>query len=287
MNNNSVVPRMGIYKDIDNTYHLVDRGVITPATIGYTWASGDFMILFSATGDLYLQIYSGDPLGNGISGNAVGALKYTSPPFSLYREVLKQPEIQFRMVINSCDLGVITPIEDPLPTFRQIYNTYRQYTEGVPSPNGIKRVIQMDLTGAGQLSNQFGLTQSKLTSPKYEVQTIFIGTQTPNFYRVQDISLFWSLPAHTYVGNQTKTRNSRENLVASFTPARQLESTNNLFYQEEICYTDIGNLDTLNISTIQFRVVNEYPNGNTKINTNYLAFTLFIKEEYENKPLKN
>ena len=165
------------------------------------------------------------------------------------------------------------------PIFRQIYSTWRNEQQGVSTPNGVKRVIQMDLTTASPLANELGLSPIKYTSPQSEFTTIFKGTQTPNFYRVQDISLFWSLPAHTYVGSQDKTRNSRENLVASFTPSRMTDNTSNLFYQEEVNYTDIGNLAVMNISTINFRVVNEFPYGKTPINTSYLAFTLFIKEE--------
>lgn len=275
-NENDVV--MGVYRDPAGDYFVIDRGGDATAMAGYTWASGDFFVLFTATGDLYLQVYAGDPAGNGITGAAVGALKYTSPPFSLYREELRIPEIQYRMVIASKDNRVATPEGTATPTFRQLYSTWRNEVEGVPTPNGVSRVIQMDLSTAGALANQFGLSPVKYTSTQSQKTTIFVGTQVPNFYRVQDISLFWSLPAHTYVGSQDRTRNSRENLVASFTPSRMTDNTNNLFYQEEVNYTDIGNLEVMNISTLGFRVINEFPYGKTPINTSYLSFTLFIKE---------
>jgi len=280
--NNDAPVRMGIYKSPapDNDFYLVDRGNILPDPIAYTWTEGDFFVMFSAGGDLYLQIYNGLPNGNGITG-AVGVLKYTSPVFSLYNELLGSADAQYRMCIASGDDYGLTEDAEELPTFRQIYSTWRNYDvdTNVTTPNGALRIVQMDMTNSGELPTQFALNKTQYTSPKYQTQTTFVGASTPNFYRVQDISLFWSLPAHTYVGSQDKTRNTRENLIASFTPSRQETSTNNLFFQEEISYTDIGNLDTMNISTLQFRLINEYPAYKTQLNTNYLAFTLFIKEE--------
>jgi hypothetical protein len=281
ISNNGAPVRMGVYKDSAGVYNLVDRGggdFITPMA-GYTYASGDFFVLFSATGDLYLQVYAGNPAGNGIDGDSVGALKYTSPPYSLYREELRLPEIQYRMIISSGLDYLATPEGTATPTFRQIYSTWRNEVQGVPTPNGVNRVINMDMTTASVLANQFGLSPILYASPQSQKTTTFVGTQTPTFFRVQDISLFWSLPAHTYVGSQDRSRNSRENLVASFTPSRMTDNTSNLFYQEEVNFTDIGNLEVMNISTIAFRVVNEFPYGKTPINTSYLSFTLFIKEE--------
>jgi hypothetical protein len=183
------------------------------------------------------------------------------------------------MIISSGLDYLATPEGTATPTFRQIYSTWRNEVQGVPTPNGVNRVINMDMTTASVLANQFGLSPILYASPQSQKTTIFVGTQTPTFFRVQDISLFWSLPAHTYVGSQDRSRNSRENLVASFTPSRMTDNTSNLFYQEEVNFTDIGNLEVMNISTIAFRVVNEFPYGKTPINTSYLSFTLFIKEE--------
>ena len=110
ISNNGSPVRMGVYKDSAGDYFFTDRGgIIKTPMAGYTYASGDFFVLFSATGDLYLQVYAGDPAGNGIIGDAVGALKYTSPPYSLYREELALPEIQYRMVITSGLDYVATP----------------------------------------------------------------------------------------------------------------------------------------------------------------------------------
>jgi hypothetical protein len=272
---------MSLYRDPEGQWNILD-GAEGGETIPYEWAAGDFVIFFTSNGSLYLQIYAGNPDSNGIiSANAVGALKYSSRAFAAYELQRGSSWINYRPMIVK---GGNTPdepfVEGDAPYFRQLYWTTRNYERGGQLEDGSPRCPTIDFTQAGQLAGQIGMGASTYNTNELLTWTQFLGTQVPNFYRIQDLALFWSLPAQTYVGNQTKTRNGRENMIASFTPSRQLTSTDNLFFQEQLEYTDIGNLDTMNISTIQFRVVNEFPNGNTPVVTNYLSFVLFIKEEY-------
>jgi hypothetical protein len=279
---NTSAVRMGIYKGVDGSYYLVDDGVIKDTPIAYTFTAGDFFILFTSNGGMYLQIYNGATNNEGI--NNVTTKVYESPPYQLYNQEKQLLDVNYR----PCITKGVNNVDEPQPPenkpfFRQIYWTTRSNVSedlSTYTPNGLGRYIQMDLTQSGELANWLGLPSLLLTSPQRTTYATFLGTQIPNFYRVQDLALYWSLPAQTYVGNQTKTRNGRENMIASFTPTRQLTSTDNLFFQEQLEYTDIGNLDTMNISTIQFRLINEFPNGNTQVITNYLSFVLFIKEEY-------
>ena len=271
---------MSLYRDETGAWKIIDNGIVTE-TIDYEWSAGDFVIFFTSNGSLYLQIYAGNPESNGIiSVNAVGALKYSSRPYTAYELQRGSSWINYRpMIVKGTNIPEEPFEEGDEPYFRQLYYTTRNY-EKETQFEGSPRCPVIDFTQAGQLAGQIGLGASAYNTNELLTWTQFLGTQVPNFYRVQDLALFWSLPAQTYVGNQTKTRNGRENMIASFTPSRQLTSTDNLFFQEQLEYTDIGNLDTMNISTIQFRVVNEYPNGNTPVITNYLSFVLFIKEEY-------
>jgi hypothetical protein len=271
---------MSLYRDEEGDWNIIDEGIITEPKISYTWAEGDYVIFFTSNGSLYLQIYAGDPTSIGIvSEGAVGALKYTSRAFSAYEKQRGLSWINYRPMIVKGNSTPTAPFEEgDQPYFRQIQWTTRNYAPNSQFVNGNRRCPAIDFSQAGQLAGQIGLGASAYNTNELFTWTQFIGTQVPNIYRVQDLALFWSLPALTYVGNQTKTRNGRENMIASFTPTRQLISTDNLFFQEQLEYTDIGNLDTMNISTIQFRVVNEF--SNTSLTTNYLSFVLFIKEEY-------
>ena len=273
---------MSLYRDVDGGWNIVDGGEIVEEDIAYNWAMGDYVIFFTSNGSLYLQIYAGDPTSIGIVGiGAVGALKYSSRAFVSYEVQRGSAWINYRpMIVKGSNNPTAPFVEGDQPYFRQIQWTTRNYAPNSQFENGNPRCPDIDFTQAGQLASVIGLGASNYNFNQLQTWTQFIGTQVPNFYRVQDLALFWSLPALTYVGNQTKTRNGRENMIASFTPTRQLTSTDNLFFQEQLEYTDIGNLDTMNISTIQFRVINEFPNGNTPVITNYLSFVLFIKEEY-------
>ena len=276
--------RAGIHKKADGTWELLDTAFATGfpivKSIAYTFASGDYFVLFTAQGQLQLQIYAGDPeTQDGILN--VGALKYNSltdlpKGFTVYSDLLGAQNVNFRLVINKGTQN--TEEEDPidLPFFRMIWSTDRQ-----GFPQGQSRIITMDFSQAGDLVAQMGLATAILQSPIYQNTTTFTGIATSTVSRVQDIAIYWSLPAMTFVGSADRAKDGRENMVASFTPSRALTTTDNLFYQEEVVFTDIDNRQLMNISTIQFRVINLYQNYNNPLKTTYLSFVLFIQEEYD------
>lgn len=273
----------GIHRKADGTWELVDTSLVTGLpifkSIDYTYADGDFLVLFTAKGQLQLQVYAGDP--ETIDGILdVGALKYNSltdlpKGFTIYSDVLGATNVKFRGVISK---GVNNTTEEnagDLPYFRMLWAT-----DQTGIPNGQDRIITMNFTQAGDLVAQMGLATAILQSPIYQNTTTFTGVATSTVSRVQDIAIYWSLPALTFVGSADRAKDGRENMVASFTPSRALTTTDNLFYQEEVVFTDIDNKQLMNISTIQFRVINLYNNYNNPLKTNYLSFVLFIQEEY-------
>ena len=273
----------GFHRKGDGTCELVDTNILTGLSVAvpipYVIAEGDFLVCYTAEGQLQFQAYAGDPnTQDGVLD--VGALKFDSisvlpKGFNIYSALLGDDNVNFRHVLSK---GISeTTIDNPndTPFFRMLWSADR-----LTVPNGVNRTITMDFTNAGDLSQQLGFTTQILVSPVPQQNTSFTGVQTAVSSRVQDIALYWSLPAHTYVASQDGSKNSRENMIASFTPSRQLNTTSNLFFQEEIAYTDIGNLQTMNISTIQFRVINLYSKFNSPLKTNYLSFVLFIKEEF-------
>ena len=281
-NTNPVVA--GIHKKGDGTWELVDVNVATGLpifkSIDYTYASGDYFVLFTAQRQLQLQIYEGDPETiNGILD--VGALKYNSltdlpTGFTGYRGLFGDQNVNYRLVINKGELNTVEENAGDLPFFRMLWSTDRQ-----GFPQGQSRIITMDFSQAGDLIAQMGLATAILQSPVYQNTTTFKGVATSTVSRVQDIAIYWSLPAMTYVGSADRAKDGRENMVASFTPSRALTTTDNLFYQEEVVFTDIDNRQLMNISTIQFRIINLYQNYNNPLRTTYLSFVLFIQEEYD------
>jgi hypothetical protein len=282
-NTDSVV--CGIHRRADGTWELVDTDVLTGQRvfipITYTWSAGDFFILFSANGQLQLQIYAGDPTTlDGIGG--VLGLKYNSITdltlgFTIYKDVLQSPNVNFRSVVAKGVNNSLLLEPTDAPAYRMLWSCDRAT---LPLGQGQPRIITLDFSQSGDLIAQLGLATSILQSPTYQIITTFTGVATSTITKVQDLAIYWSLPCHTYVASQDRRKVGRENMIASFTPYRTANTTDNLFFQEEIAFTDIGNLETMNISTLQFRVINLYDNYNNPLKTTYLSFVLFIQEEF-------
>ena len=262
--------RFGIKKK-DDGFYLVDDGVVESSAISYTYAANDFFFFFNANGKMYLQIYSSDNT----------TLKYTSPAFQNYITNASISSIQYRITFCSAGQsvsGTIGAADKPL--FESTQWRLMPHSAILPSLSH-KRVVKIDMSNSSDLSSSLGFPVSTLTMP-YASFYSWSASRDPDFNKIQDIALFWSLPVQTYIATQDKKRNSRENMIASFTPTRSGDwfSVDNLFYSEEMTYVDIGNLETLNISTIYFRVVNEYKNLQKNVpETSYLSFVLYIKDE--------
>ena len=265
----------------DEVVWLVKNGASSiPAPIAYTWAVGDYVVFFVSKGQLCMGIYALDEtIPTTPDAFRAGALKF-SYKFTLFN---LEDNKQYVPIIASLAgfTGGATPVIER-PEFRQFksISTIDPLSElFLTSPNGVRRVLTLNFSGSQQLSNQLGFSSSTLISP-YTNDIIFSGTKDPNFNKILDIGLFWSLPTQTYVATGDKSRNSKENMIASFTPQRQTELSNTLYYENEITYVDIGNLNEMNISSLSFRVVNEFPNVlNNVPETEYLSFVLYIKDE--------
>ena len=253
----------------------------SPSSIitGYTWAVGDYVVFFMTLGKLNLAIY---PLDTSIADtpDAFRAGKTPKYTFTFQNYSLKDDK-EYVPIITS--LGFSSTQTDPAQ--RPLFSQFKSISTIIPeslvysSPNGVKRAIKLDFRGAKQLSNQLGFSSSTLLTP-YSNYSQFMGSKDPNFNKILDLGLFWSLPTQTYVATGDKTRNAKENMIASFTPQRQTTLSDTLYYDEEITYVDIGNLNEMNISSLSFRVVNEFPNVlNNVPETDYISFVLYIKDE--------
>jgi len=232
-----------------------------------------------ALGKLNLAIY---PLDTSIADtpDAFRAGKTPKYTFTFQNYSLKDDK-EYVPIITS--LGFSSTQTDPAE--RPLFSQFKSISTIDPkslvysSPNGVKRAIKLDFRGAKQLSNQLGFSSSTLLTP-YSNYSQFMGSKDPNFNKILDLGLFWSLPTQTYVATGDKTRNAKENMIASFTPQRQTTLSDTLYYDEEITYVDIGNLNEMNISSLSFRVVNEFPNVlNNVPETDYISFVLYIKDE--------
>ena len=261
--------RFGIKKK-DDGFYLVDDGVVDTSAIKYTYAVDDVFYFFNANGKMYLQIYESNE----------ATLKYTSPAFQNYTTNASISSIQYR--ITFCSAGQsVSGLNDAAdkPRFQSTRWRLMPHSALLPSLTE-KRVVKIDMSKSSDLSSSLGFPVSTLTMP-YAPFYSWSASRDPDFNKIQDIALFWSLPVQTYIASQDKKRNSRENMIASFTPTRSGDTlVDNLFYSEDMTYVDIGNLETLNISTIYFRVVNEYKNLQKNVpETSYLSFVLYIKDE--------
>jgi len=259
-------------------------GIADPAvniTSSYTYAVGDYVMYFVSEGKLNLAIYA---LNTGIADTPdafrAGKLpkySYTFTTFSLEDDKQYVPVIASKTGFT----GGATADKTLRPQFSQFksISTIDPKSLTIPSPNGVRRVVKLDFSGAKQLSKQLGFASSTLISP-YTATAFFAGNKDPNFNKILDLGLFWSLPTQTFVATGDKTQNSKQNMIASFTPQRQTEASDTLYYENEITYVDIGNFSEMNISSLSFRLVNEFPNVlNNVPATDYLSFVLYIKDE--------
>jgi hypothetical protein len=272
----------GILKTDDNAdaqWSIRDGGSLATIITGYTWAVGDYVVFFMTLGKLNLAIY---PLDTSIADTPDAFRAGKTPKYTYtFQNYSLDDEKEYVPIITSLEIAS-APTD---PTERPLFSQFKSISTIDPkslvysSPNGVKRAVKLDFRGAKQLSNQLGFSSSTLLTP-YSNYSQFMGSKDPDFNKLLDLGLFWSLPTQTYVATGDKTRNAKENMIASFTPQRQTTLSDTLYYDEEITYVDIGNLNEMNISSLSFRVVNEFPNVlNNVPETDYISFVLYIKDE--------
>jgi len=174
-------------------------------------------------------------------------------------------------------IGNSVGVDDNRTGFPPVFNNFRCT---VTNPNflNLPRVFKLDLSEAGSLSNELGFSSS-IIETEYSAESFIIGQQSPSFYAIQDISIYWSLPMLSFIASADKKRNAREKLIATFTPTRAVDRFDSLVYNSSLPYVSIGNNEQLNISSLSFRVLNEYTGE--ALNSAYLSFNLLIKDENE------
>ena len=158
--------------------------------------------------------------------------------------------------------------------------TIKNFQATVTNPNylGLAREFRLDFSEAGSFANELGFSSS-IPSTNFTNNGIIIGVQSPSFYAIQDISIYWSLPMLSFIASADKKRNAREKLIATFSPTRSVDRYDSLVYNSSLPYVSIGNNEQLNISSLSFRVLNEYTGE--ALNSAYLSFNLLIKDENE------
>jgi hypothetical protein len=267
----------GLTKSNNSQWAIKDGA--TNTLIEYQWEAGDYIVFFTNQGQLNLGIY---PLDTSVpdTPDAFRAGNTTKYAYTFKNYTVNSGK-EYVPIITS----TVFTAEATVPADRPLFSQFKSTSTIDPksllytSPNGVKRTVKLDFSGAKQLSNQLGFSSSTLLTP-YTNSSLFTGSKDPNFNKLLDLGLFWSLPTQTYVATGDKTRNSKENMIASFTPQRQTALSDTLYYDEEITYVDIGNYSEMNISSLSFRVVNEFPNVLNNIpETDYISFVLYIKDE--------
>lgn len=141
-----------------------------------------------------------------------------------------------------------------------------------------KRKIEVNFSESSTLANQLGFPSTDLIGD-HSTKTTFFGTSAPSFFQLQDVSIYWSLPMQTFVASGDRKRNAKEQLISCFTPTRSVDRYDNLSYNSSLPYVSIGNNEQINISSLNFRIMNEYTSK--PLQSEYLSFNLIIKDENE------
>jgi len=226
-----------------------------PDDTGVAYANGDQIFMYTYKGLLYIQIAD-------VNNN----FKYCSPGLDNLK--IGDDTEKFRAYIGTGKYPAGIALDPPYFSQFQVTNT------NIETRN-LSRKIELDFSETS-LANELGFPSSILSS-RYSPSVAFTGTSTPSFFSLQDISVYWSLPMQSFIASADKLRNAREKLVASFTPVRSVDRYDTLSYNSSLPFVTIGNDQQMNISSLSFRVINEYTGK--AIDSSYLSFNLVIKDE--------
>ncbi len=226
-----------------------------PDDTGVAYADGDKIFMYTYKGLLYIQI-----------ADANDKFKYCSPGLDNLK--IGDDTQRFRAYIGTGKYPNGIALNPPFFNEFQVTNTNIQY-------RNLSRAIELDFSETS-LANELGFPSSVLSS-RYSPSVGFIGVSSPSFFSLQDISVYWSLPMQSFIASADKKRNAREKLVASFTPVRSVDRYDTLSYNSALPFVTIGNDQQMNISSLSFRVINEYTGK--AIDSSYLSFNLVIKDE--------
>ena len=230
----------------NDRYIWIDTGVSTATNVLVD--SGDKIVMFIEDGKLTGFIWSGSVYD--------ATIKYTIPPSSNFK-VGNTTQKYRGAIYSTVELENVN-----MPVFTEVLITNTN-----PITKTLKRTITIDFKEAGTLANELGLSSTFLES-QYETSASFFGVAVPSFFALQDISIYWSLPMQTFFGSSDNKRNSREKLVGSFSPQRTFDRYDSLIYNSNLPFVSIGNNDLINISSLSFRIINEYTGK--AINSSYL-----------------
>ena len=226
-----------------------------PNDTGIAYADGDQIFMYTYKGLLYIQVAD-------INNN----FKYCSPGLDNLK--IGDDTERFRAYIGT---GKYPPGIGLSPPF---FSQFLVTNTNIETRN-LSRKIELDFSETS-LANELGFPSSVLSS-RYSSSVAFTGVSSPSFFSLQDISIYWSLPMQSFIASADKKRNAREKLVGSFTPVRSVDRYDTLSYNSALPFVTIGNDQQMNISSLSFRVINEYTGKS--IDSSYLSFNLVIKDE--------
>jgi len=237
------------------TYRLqLGTGALPDDTeIAYT--NGDKIYMYVYKGLLYIQI-----------ADANNAYKWASQGLDNLK--IGDETEKYRAYIGVGKYTTVAVADTP------VFSEFKVTNTNIETRN-LSRVIELDFSETS-LANELGFSSSVLSS-RYSPSVGFIGTSSPSFFSLQDISVYWSLPMQSFIASADKKRNAREKLVASFTPVRSVDRYDTLSFNSSLPFTTIGNDQQMNISSLSFRIINEYTGK--AIDSSYLSFNLVIKDE--------
>jgi len=237
------------------TYRLQLGTGSLPEDTQITYANGDKIYMYVYKGLLYIQIADGN-----------NAYKWASQGLDNLK--IGDETEKYRAYIGVGKYTTVAVADSP------VFSEFKVTNTNIETRN-LSRVIELDFSETS-LANELGFSSSVLSS-RYSPSVGFIGTSSPSFFSLQDISVYWSLPMQSFIASADKKRNAREKLVASFTPVRSVDRYDTLSFNSALPYTTIGNDQQMNISSLSFRIINEYTGK--AIDSSYLSFNLVIKDE--------
>lgn len=164
-----------------------------------------------------------------------------------------------------------------LPSFTS--PSYIRLSSVAPVPPS--RRVEYDFTGASNLQDGIGFPQTIFDSPDSPaISGDVAATNKPSFQDYYDLCLQCpNLQIESYLATTDRLNGGRVNNLCYFVPA-PTSSTNKLIYtyeQRELLFVTLANKETVNMNTLQFRVVYS-ENNNQWVLCDKLSFNLYIQE---------
>jgi hypothetical protein len=147
------------------------------------------------------------------------------------------------------------------------------------------RAIHFDFSDCPILQEGLGFT-NKVLNGNTNVGTgyfLFLSDNAINFSQFLDLAIeTLNIPLQTYISKTNGIDCGKRNVLAYFTPQRVSQNQSiYVFENKNLTFLSINNQESMNMSSIQFRLYNPQSNKLT-INAEYLSFNVYIGDKDEN-----